>query len=64
MKKAALIAFLILIYPPWAFAQPSIYFDNTSHDFGEVKEGELLEYTFKYMNRGTDALIINSVKTS
>jgi uncharacterized cupredoxin-like copper-binding protein len=41
-----------------------IYFQDTQHDFGKVKEGEILEYEFKFENKGTESLNIKDVKTS
>lgn len=41
-----------------------IYFPNTQHDFGKVKEGGKLDYTFTFENRGTLTLQIKDVKTS
>lgn len=41
-----------------------IFFPETQHDFGKVKEGKKVEYTFKFENKGTESLIIKDVKTS
>ena len=41
-----------------------IFFPETQHDFGIVKEGQKVEYTFKFQNNGTESLIIKDVKTS
>lgn len=41
-----------------------IYFQETQHDFGKVKEGQILEYEFKFENKGTESLSIKDVKTS
>ena len=41
-----------------------IFFPETQHDFGIVKEGQKVEYTFKFQNTGTESLIIKDVKTS
>lgn len=41
-----------------------IFFQETQHDFGKVKEGEILEYEFKFENKGTESLSIKDVKTS
>ena len=41
-----------------------IFFQETQHDFGKVKEGEILEYNFKFENKGTESLSIKDVKTS
>jgi uncharacterized cupredoxin-like copper-binding protein len=41
-----------------------IFFPETQHDFGKVKEGEILEYEFKFENKGMESLTIKDVKTS
>lgn len=41
-----------------------IYFEETQHDFGKVKEGTKVEYTFKFENKGTEPLVVKDVKTS
>ncbi|HEX9251346.1 MAG TPA: DUF1573 domain-containing protein [Ignavibacteriaceae bacterium] len=45
-------------------AGAKIFFPETQHDFGKVPEGKKVEYTFKFENKGTDALVIKDVKTS
>lgn len=41
-----------------------IFFNETQHDFGKVKEGGKVEYTFTFENKGTESLQIKDVKTS
>ncbi len=41
-----------------------IEFDRTKHDFGEVIEGEIVSYNFKFKNTGNVDLIIRSVNAS
>lgn len=41
-----------------------IYFEETQHDFGKVKEGTKVEYTFNFENKGTEPLVVKDVKTS
>jgi uncharacterized cupredoxin-like copper-binding protein len=41
-----------------------IFFPETQHDFGKVKEGLKVEYTFKFENKGTDSLVVKDIKTS
>jgi uncharacterized cupredoxin-like copper-binding protein len=43
---------------------PSLYFPETKHDFGTVKEGNTVEYTFKFHNKGKSTLKIKDVRTS
>ena len=43
---------------------PVLYFSETKHDFGKVKEGNVVEYTFKFHNKGNETLTIKDVRTS
>jgi len=62
--RHALIFLLFLSFPSLACAGPSINFHTESHDFGTVQQGDLLEFTFKFSNIGTDPLIILKLNTS
>ncbi len=41
---------------------PRIKFDKTEHDFGTIKEGDIVETIFKFKNTGKSELIITSAK--
>jgi len=43
---------------------PVIKFSETQHDFGKVKEGKVVEYSFSFKNIGNSILKINDIKTS
>lgn len=43
---------------------PTIFFPETQHDFGKVSEGEKVNYTFRFVNKGESELIIKDVKSS
>ncbi|MCK9413499.1 MAG: DUF1573 domain-containing protein [Prolixibacteraceae bacterium] len=43
---------------------PIIDFNERVYDFGEIKEGKKVEYTFKIINKGKSDLQIRSVKAS
>jgi hypothetical protein len=43
---------------------PTIYFTETQHDFGKVNEGDKVNYTFIFANKGTSVLTIKDIKTS
>ena len=43
---------------------PVIKFNQTQHDFGKVKEGKVVEHTFKFENSGNSTLKIKDIKTS
>jgi hypothetical protein len=38
---------------------PRIFFEKTTHDFGRLKEGERLEYSFVFTNKGNADLLID-----
>jgi hypothetical protein len=44
--------------------QPVLSFENSSHDFGTVVEGERVVCYFEYVNSGGEPLVIQSVETS
>ena len=39
-------------------------FEKVVHDFGEVKEGDVVKYTFKFVNSGKVPLIINDAHST
>ena len=41
-----------------------LYFSETQHDFGTVKEGRVVDYTFKFKNTGKGVLEVKDVSTS
>jgi hypothetical protein len=43
---------------------PKIEFKEKSWDFGNVKQGKVLDYVFKFTNKGDAPLIIKNVRTS
>ncbi len=43
---------------------PDIQFSETNHDFGTVKQGDILTHTFKITNEGKEKLILRKVKAS
>lgn len=42
---------------------PLITWGASSHDFGDITQGEKVEFTFKFTNNGTEPLIITNVTT-
>jgi hypothetical protein len=42
--------------------QPTLFFDNTTYDAGEVWEGDTVTHTFTVKNTGTAVLNIKNVK--
>ena len=70
--KYILFFFLILLININSFAQtgdgpkngPIITFAEKSHDFGDITQGEKVEYIFKFKNTGTQPLVISDVITT
>jgi uncharacterized repeat protein (TIGR01451 family) len=40
---------------------PVITFEKSTHDFGEMYQGDKVEYTYKFTNTGNEPLLITSV---
>ena len=70
MRKSSLVFLLLamcLILGSWTAAaqeikEPIMVMEERSFDFKEVKEGEVLEHTFKVLNKGTRDLKIKKVQ--
>jgi hypothetical protein len=73
--KNLLILLCGILFSTAAFAQTQttaqakasaakIVFEEKSHDFGDIKQGEKVEYTFKFKNSGTEPLVLSSVQTT
>ncbi len=45
-------------------AKGKFEFEKKTHDFGEIKQGEIVVHSFKYKNVGKGDLIIQSVRAS
>lgn len=45
-------------------AQARISFAETFHDFGDIRQGQQVEYTFKFTNTGTQVLRLSRVHTT
>jgi len=45
-------------------AKAVIVFNEYEHDFGKVKEGRKVRYTFTFQNTGTGSLVIQSATTT
>src|SRR3989304_170994 len=43
---------------------PVLHFPEAHHDFGQVQEGKVVEYTFAFENSGKSILKISDIKTS
>lgn len=76
MKKYAILAFLVMVVSA-AFAQeaktqspvikadgPVLTLEETTHDFGDIYQGDVVEHTFKFTNTGNQPLLITNIQTS
>jgi hypothetical protein len=43
---------------------PVLTLEKTSHDFGDIQQGEVVEHVFKFTNTGNEPLIITNVQAS
>jgi hypothetical protein len=43
---------------------PMMSFDELTHDFGKIKEGEVITYRFKFKNTGKSDLLISNASAS
>jgi hypothetical protein len=43
---------------------PVLTLERTSHDFGDIYQGEVVEQVFKFTNTGNQPLIITDIKTT
>ena len=41
-----------------------ITFDESSHDFGDIVQGQVVNYTFSFKNTGKEPLILSNVMTT
>jgi hypothetical protein len=53
-----------VVLEPTTTKVPVLYFNESDHDFGVVKEGKLLTYTFDFFNKGEGVLEISNIMTS
>ncbi|GAB3339886.1 hypothetical protein GCM10027429_26790 [Marivirga atlantica] len=70
MKKLAFL-FLLFIGVTASYAQtaekndgPEITFNETTFDFGDIKQGDVVEHIFTFENTGNQPLIISNATTT
>jgi len=64
MRKSFLLLITGVLISGISLAQPTIKFNDETHDFGEVVEGKLASYEFQVTNSGNQPLIISNVQPS
>lgn len=45
-------------------AGPQIEFSEVKYDFGSIKQGDIVDHTFKFKNTGTQPLVISNIGVS
>lgn len=45
-------------------APTQIAFEENEHDFGKIKEGEIVEHTFSFTNTGNNPLVVRDARAS
>jgi len=70
MKRIAVVLFCF-VAATLASAQtasvahgPVINWDNPTHDFGDIYQGDKVEHSFKFTNTGSEPLIITNVEVT
>jgi hypothetical protein len=69
MKRFFVISCLFIIPFSFILAQdnrdgPRMTFDNTTHNFGDVLQGDTVSHNFKFTNSGNQPLVISNVVTT
>jgi hypothetical protein len=68
-RVLVLLAFISGFYlataqPSWPKEGPVITWEKTTHDFGDIYQGDKVEQTFYFTNTGTSPLIITNVEVT
>jgi hypothetical protein len=67
MKRLSLLLLLFAI-AGLTYAQdtagPAISWEKSSHDFGDIYQGDKVEYTYAFTNTGSEPLIITNVQVT
>lgn len=61
---ALVLVLLLLSLSDSVWAAPELIIDRNDYDFGEVTEGEKIDYVFRYQNGGDEVLTISNLRTS
>jgi Protein of unknown function (DUF1573) len=55
---------LLAAQSPAEIKGPALTWEKTQHDFGDINQGDKVHHTFKFVNTGTDPLIITNVEVT
>lgn len=59
-----IVFFLSISMAEAQFVSPMMQFLKEEHDFGKVRQGEIVEYVFQFINAGEDTLKVIDISTS
>jgi hypothetical protein len=63
MREIIFVVFLVLA-PAVSLSAPAIGFDHLKFDMGEVKNDDIVEHVFEFINNGDEELIIKKLLAS
>lgn len=58
------VVFLLMMTTVPAWSAPQVTAEAMSHDFGEIIQGDKVDFTFRFRNTGDELLVIDSVHSS
>ena len=64
MRIIILCTIFFVFIPAVSFAQPVIEFSSESYNAGTIKQGDIIEHTFEFTNKGDEDLLIEKVTSS
>lgn len=72
MRHFIILLFVLILIDSSSYGQdtavsqtgPVITWENTAYDFGDLKQGDRVENTFRFTNTGTTPLIITNVEVT
>lgn len=64
MRRCGLILLVSLLMAVPVWAEPQVQVEQLNYDFGEVIQGEKVEFTFRFRNSGDQILELGNVRSS
>lgn len=64
MFRSSILLLLTLFVAAPVLAAPRVVVEQLNHDFGEVVQGDQVEYTYRFRNAGDEILELGNVHTS
>ena len=64
MRECLMLLVLLLLFPGLLWSAPLLIADQQEHDFGEIIQGDKVQYVFRFQNAGDELLEIGQLRTS